>query len=209
MLAASAGGFEVLRTVVGSLPADFPAAIALVHHRTVKHAELLTQLLARRTHLRVVDATAEARLMRGVVYIAPPDQHLLITPARTIALVGGVTIKHLRSAADPLFVSAAAAYGQRVAAVVLSGYDSDGSDGSRAVRSAGGIVIAQSPPSALVPSMPRSAIATGTVDMVIDPVGIAAALVLWAAQPIAAERHPAAATGAPARERKPAGELRA
>lgn len=179
VVAASAGGLSVLHTLLAALPMDFPAAVAVVHHRTIKHAELLSRLLARRTPLRVVDAEAGSAIIAGTVYVAPPDKHLTVTPGRTFALVGGVIVKHLRSAADPLFISAAAAFGSHAAGVVLSGYDSDGADGARAVRQAGGFVIAQSPPTADVPSMPMSAIATGAVDMVVEPDAMAAALLLW------------------------------
>jgi two-component system, chemotaxis family, protein-glutamate methylesterase/glutaminase len=201
VVAASAGGLSVLHTLVAGLPVDFPAAVAVVHHRTVKHSELLPRLLARRTPLRVVDAEAGSAIIAGTIYVAPPDKHLTITPARTLALLGGVTIKHLRSAADPLFISAAAAFGSHVAAVVMSGYDSDGSDGARAVRLAGGVVFAQSPPTADVPSMPMSAIATGAVDLVVEPEAMAAALLLWVMRSVVPGRRDRA-TVPPSRDRR-------
>jgi two-component system chemotaxis response regulator CheB len=92
---------------------------------------------------------------------------MTITGDRTVALVGGGPINHVLSSADPLFASAALAFGSRLIAVVLTGHDGDGSAGVRSVRLHGGTVIAQDPATARCGDMPRSAIATGVVDLVV------------------------------------------
>lgn len=101
VVAASAGGLAVLHTLVSGLPLEFPAAVAVVHHRTVKHAELLARLLARRSSLRVVDAEQDATIIAGTIYVAPPDKHLTVTRARTIALSGIVIAQSASSAEVP------------------------------------------------------------------------------------------------------------
>ncbi len=89
----------------------------------------------------------------------------------------GQRIRHVLSSANPLFESAAAAFGPRVVAVILTGTDSDGAEGARAIKDAGGVVLAQSEATCESFEMPRAAIATGAVDAVLPLDEIAAALV--------------------------------
>jgi two-component system chemotaxis response regulator CheB len=189
VVAGSSGGMEALHTICRALPADFMGTIAIVQHRMAVHAGLLAELLAGWTTLAVCDATEGAVLQPGTIYVAPPDKHMTITLARTIALIDGVRIKHVFSSADPLFESAALAYGDRLTAVVLTGHDGDGTAGTVAVRLHGGTTIAQDPDTAACASMPRSAIATGAVDYVLPLEAIAPMLVTRVAEPITSGRE--------------------
>jgi two-component system, chemotaxis family, protein-glutamate methylesterase/glutaminase len=187
-LAASSGGLDALHRVLGGLPAAFPAAVAVVQHRMAENDRILGEILSRWTRLRVRDAEERQVLEAGSVYIAPADRHMEITLDRTIALVRGVPIHHVLSSADPLFASGALVYGSRFIAVVLTGGLADGSDGILQVRLRHGTVIAQDPASASNGEMPRSAIATGVVDLIVPLEAIAQALrqlVHGAAQPVA------------------------
>jgi two-component system chemotaxis response regulator CheB len=177
VMAGSAGGMDALRTILGALGADFSGAIAVVQHRMAAHADLLGELLRTWTPLEVRDACEGDVLTPGTVFIAPPDLHMSVTAAGTVSLVAGGAIHHVLSSADPLFASAAVAYGERLTAVVLTGGDGDGSAGIRSVRLEGGVVIAQDPSTAFCPDMPRSAIATGMVDWVLPLDRIADALI--------------------------------
>jgi two-component system chemotaxis response regulator CheB len=176
-LAASAGGLHALHHVLGSLTAGFPAAIAVVHHRRAGHERMLGDLLSRWTTLRVRDAEERDVLVSGTVFIAPADRHMRITLDRTVALTRGAPIHHVLSSADPLFTSGALAYGPCFIAAVLSGGDGDGSDGVRQVRVRHGTVIAQEPATAANDEMPRHAIATGVVDLIVPLHEIAGVLV--------------------------------
>jgi two-component system chemotaxis response regulator CheB len=189
VIAGSAGGLDALRAICGALPVGFPAAIAVVQHRALAHASLLSQLLSVWGPLEARDALEGELLTAGTILIAPPDLHMTITPARTVALVGGGAIHHVLSSADPLFASAAFVYGERLTAVVLTGGDGDGSAGIRSVKLEGGTVFAQDPETAFCGDMPRSSISTGMVDRVLALDDIAGALVERVRDSIASGRE--------------------
>jgi two-component system, chemotaxis family, protein-glutamate methylesterase/glutaminase len=189
VIAGSSGGVDALRTICLALPADFPGTIAIVQHRTAAHGHLLAELMATWTTLPVFDATAGALLASGAIYVAPPDQHMTITCAHTVALTHGSPIHHLLSSADPLFESAALAYEDRLTAVILTGHDGDGAAGVVAVRRHGGTTIVQDPDHAECGEMPRSAIATGAVDRILPLSEIAGALVSRVREPMASGRE--------------------
>ena len=171
--AGSMGGIKALKEVLAQLPATFPAPIVVVQHRTPNPPYLLREVLRRCTKLKVVHARSRERLHPGTVYVASPELHLVVHPDHTLGYVDGVKIRHLRSSANPLFVSASQVFGRGVIAVVLSGLDSDGTDGVQSVKEEGGVVIAQHPSSCEQAAMPRSAIATGCADFVVplDKIG--------------------------------------
>lgn len=177
VLAASAGGVQALGEILSALPADFPAPVALVLHRPADRVSLLPQILARRTELKVKQAEDGETIRPGTVYVAPPHRHLIVTADHTFSYWDGPRIHGTRSAADPLFTSAAAACKPPIIAVVLTGWDDDATEGCKAVKSSGGIVLAQDPADCEVTSMPLSAIKTGAVDLVLPLKEIGAALV--------------------------------
>jgi two-component system chemotaxis response regulator CheB len=167
VLAASAGGIEALGRLLGALPPTFPVPIALVQHRSPHSPNLLDKVLQRRTPLRVKPVEPGEALRAGTVYVAPADHHLVLRADRRLGLTDGRKIRFLRSSANPLFESAADVLGSRVVAVVLTGGGSDATDGVQAVKSRGGIVIAQDRATSLTFGMPGAAIATGAVDYVL------------------------------------------
>jgi len=167
LLAASAGGLAAISAVVGALPADFPVPVVVVQHMDPRHGSLMAEILRRRTSLRVEEATEGAEAEPATVYIAPPDQHLLVGPGGRLSLSHADPVHFVRPSADVLFESAAASFPGRAIGVVLSGTGSDSSMGVRAVRGTGGAVIAQDPVSAEFAGMPQAAIDTGDVDFVL------------------------------------------
>jgi two-component system chemotaxis response regulator CheB len=118
----------------------------------------MASILGRYTSMQVVYASDGEQVCKGCAYLAPPDKHLEIYPPGVIYLSDGPKVNFARPAVDRLFETAASTYGSRVIGLVLSGGDSDGADGSRAITHAGGITLAQDPRDASVPSMPLEAI---------------------------------------------------
>jgi two-component system, chemotaxis family, protein-glutamate methylesterase/glutaminase len=123
--AVSAGGIPALREVFSALPADYPAAVAIVQHRSDRQPDLLAKVLSRDSRLSVNPVKAGERLQPGRVYLAPARRHLVIQGNGTFGTIAGPKIHHLHSSANPLFETAAKALGPGVVAVVLTGGDSD------------------------------------------------------------------------------------
>jgi len=170
LLGASAGGVEAVSAAIAGLPADLNAAVCVVIHLRPDAASRLPGILARVTGLSVVAARNGMVLQPGVVHVCVPDLHMLVEAGDddqgTVRLVRGPRENRTRPAVDPLFRSAALAFGPRVVAVVLSGALDDGTAGLWAVKDRGGIAVAQEPDDAAVPGMPSSAIAEVAVDHV-------------------------------------------
>lgn len=174
-MGASTGGVLALRQILAQLPGDFPAAVFVVQHQAEVAGSELARMLGADCPLRVVDALHGERIERGNVYIAPADKHLLVREGR-IEVVRLARENGFRPAVNPLFRSAAEAYGARVIAVVLTGALDCGTAGLLSVKSYGGVSVAQDPDSAACRDMPESAIRAGVVDHVVPLARIAAVL---------------------------------
>jgi two-component system, chemotaxis family, protein-glutamate methylesterase/glutaminase len=166
-IAASAGGLNAVSNVLKDLPANFPAAIALVQHLSPAHPSLMAGILSRKTSLAVKQAEEGDLLTAGTVYIAPPNYHLLAKPDKTLSITQTERIHFLRPSADLLFESIAATYQDRAIAVVLSGTGADGAIGVRAIHKMGGVVIVEDEETSEFFGMPSAAIQTGNVDCVL------------------------------------------
>ncbi|HUS14447.1 MAG TPA: chemotaxis protein CheB [Chloroflexia bacterium] len=173
----SLGGLTALRELLGGLPAGFPAALVVVQHLSPRYSSQFPLLLQRGTPLAVQWAEPDQPVEAGRVYIAPPDYHVVVTPAGCLALHQGPPVAYTRPAVTPLFESVAASYGPHGIGVVLTGGGSDGAAGVKAIKAAGGRVLVQDPRTALAASMPESAIRTGSVDFVLPLTYIAPALI--------------------------------
>lgn len=166
-LAASAGGVHAIGVVLSALPRDLPAPVVIVQHLAPHHPSHMAAVMTRQTQLEVRQARDAEVLRNGVVYIAPPDRHLLVNTDGSVTLADTELVHFLRPSADLLFESAAAACGPGLVAVVLSGTGEDGAMGVRAVKKMGGVVIVQDEISAEFSGMPHAAIGTGIIDRVL------------------------------------------
>src|SRR5919109_4978882 len=176
-LAASAGGLSALSRILASLPADFPAALAVVQHLDPRHRSLMADILSRRTPLTVKQAKEGDCLRPATVYIAPPNRHLLVNPDGTLSLSQSELVHFVRPSADLLFESVAVSYQERAIAVVLTGTGTDGNMGVRAIKKMNGTVVAQNRDTSEFFGMPAAAINTGSADFVLPLGEIASALV--------------------------------
>ena len=181
-MAASVGGLKALSIILGALPADFPAAVAIVMHVAPDHKSLLTEILKCRTHLQVTEAHTGDVLAPSRVFVAPPNHHLLVGKGDRLKLSSAHAEKfhYARPSAEPLFASVAEAYGKHAIAVVLTGGDGDGSFGVQIIKDQGGTVIAQDRPSSENFSMPETSIKTGVVDYILPLDRIAPTLIALA-----------------------------
>jgi two-component system chemotaxis response regulator CheB len=164
VIAASAGGIEALSQLAGALPGDVQAALFVVVHIPANSPSALPNILNRRSAgLHAMHPANGQQIQYGHIYIAPPDQHMLVGNGH-VHIVHGPRENRSRPAADPLFRTAARAYGPRVIGVVLTGNLDDGTAGLMAVKRRGGIAVVQDPDDAPFPGMPRSALEHVPVD---------------------------------------------
>lgn len=168
-MAASVGGLKALSVILGGLPKDFPAAIAIVMHLSPEHKSILAEILDSRTQLDVKQARTGDILCHSSVFVAPPNHHLLVGKGGRLKLSSAFAEKvhFARPSAEPLFASVAELYKKNAIAVVLTGGDGDGSFGVQIIKENGGRVIAQDRPTSQDFSMPETSIKTGDVDFIL------------------------------------------
>lgn len=175
-VAASTGGPAALEAVLTRLPADFPVPILVVQHITPGFVAGLAEWLNKAGPLRVKLAEAGEALKGRTVYIAPDDRHLGVTAAGRVALADEPPVGGFRPSGTPLFESVAKAFGPAAVAVIMTGMGDDGVVGLRAVRQAGGHILAQDEKSCVIFGMPGAAIAAGLADAVLSVEEIASRL---------------------------------
>ena len=157
-IGASWGGLRAIETVLGALPADFGAAIAIAQHRQSGGRDgMLEQLLDARCALRVCEGEDKQALAPGVVVVAPADYHLLVEQG-AVSLSVDEPLHFSRPSIDVLLSSAADAYGERAAGVVLTGANADGALGLARIAARGGVAIVQDPDTAERSEMPSAAL---------------------------------------------------
>lgn len=158
VIGASAGGVQALSQILTTLPPGFPSPVIVVVHVPPRKDNALVELFARKCLLEVKEAEDKEPLRAGTVYFAPPDYHLLVETENALALSSDEAINHSRPAIDVLFETAADAFGPAVTGIILTGANSDGARGLKAVGDAGGIAIVQAPETAEMAAMPTAAL---------------------------------------------------
>ena len=158
VIGASAGGVEALSVLLPALPAGLPMPVFVVLHLPRERPSLLVEIFQPKCALPVREAEDKEPVEAGVVYIAPPDYHLLVDTGPRISLSADEPVHFSRPSIDVLFESAADIYGARLLAIVLTGANEDGAAGAAAVEQAGGKVLVQHPDSAQSSLMPAATI---------------------------------------------------
>jgi two-component system, chemotaxis family, protein-glutamate methylesterase/glutaminase len=162
--------------MIPRLPKDLPAAVVLVQHMPAAFTGQFTLQLADASPLRVKEAETSEVIQPGVVYVCPGSHHLRFAGGGRITLDGGDRIAGYRPCADVALETAADYLGPMTVGVILTGMGNDGARGVKAVKSAGGYVIAQDEATSVIFGMPAEAIKTGAVDEVLGIDDIAAAI---------------------------------
>ena len=183
VVGASAGGIEALKELVGGLPPDLRAALFIVLHLPSGGTSVLPAILTRAGALPAEHVNGGVEIERGRIYVAPPDLHLRFEDGRVEAVPGPRENGH-RPAIDPLFRSAAHAFGARAVGVILSGTLDDGTLGLQSIKAHGGVALVQDPATAQHEGMPKSAIAYADPDEIAGPTELARLIVELANDPV-------------------------
>lgn len=168
VLAASTGGPATVMRLAPGFTKDFPAAVILVQHMPAAFTSQYAAQLEEFTEIRVKEAEANDSLQPGVLYICPGGQHLRVSPTGRIQLdsVTGRLNGYLPNI-DATLESVAAFAGPMGIAAILTGMGNDGANGAKAIKAAGGIVLAQDEATSVIFGMPAEAIKTGSVEQVL------------------------------------------
>jgi two-component system CheB/CheR fusion protein len=181
-IGASAGGLSAYTALLKALPSKPGMAFVLIQHLEPKHESALTNLLSKATSMPVVEVSDGTGVEPDHVYVIPPNKNMTIR-AGSLLLGPRSEVPGLQLPIDHFCTALATEQGNAALGVVLSGTGSDGTQGLRAIKAAGGVTFAQTAKTAEWPAMPLSAIAAGSVDFVLSPKRIAAELIRIAQQP--------------------------
>ena len=181
VIGVSTGGPQGLKAIIPRLPADFPAAVALVLHMPIGYTEAYAKRLNEMSELTVVEAREGDEVRPGVVFVAPAGRHLSFRrdtfgAVRTWLDVRPLDTPH-RPSVDVLFESAAEVYGERVLGVVMTGMGDDGRAGAAWIKARNGSVLTEAEETCIVYGMPRSVVEAGLSDESVPLDRLAAAIV--------------------------------
>lgn len=176
VMGASTGGPEAVRRVLSALPADFPLPLLLVQHIEARFAAGYASWLDGHCLLPVEQAPRRGPLAGGRIYTAPADQHLILEEDH-FAWEDSAPVKNQKPAVERLFLSAARSLGSKTLGVLLTGMGSDGADGARAIKEAGGHMIIQDKKTSFIFGMPKAAIEGGGASEILPLEEIGAALI--------------------------------
>ncbi len=174
-IGASAGGLEACTKLFDAFPVTSGMAFILVQHLHPTQESLMADLLAGHTSLTVRQAVDGTTIAENHIYVIPPGAYLSVSSG-IIQLTKPQVRRGARLPFDFLLHSLAESYGEEAACLVLSGTGTDGSSGLKSIKEKGGLVVAQRPDDAGYDGMPRSAIETGLVDMVLSAAEMPTAL---------------------------------
>lgn len=168
IIGGSAGSLSVLLQILPQISKLNDFAIVIVVHRKSTDDQTLEDLLKLKSKIKVKPVEDKVPLTSGFVYIAPSNYHLLFEKNQTLSLDTSEKINYSRPSIDVSFESAAEAYGNSVVAILLSGSNSDGTNGLKVVKDFGGTIAVQNPLSAEMPFMPNNAILYSNPDLILN-----------------------------------------
>ncbi|MGA1870515.1 MAG: chemotaxis protein CheB [bacterium] len=168
VIGVSAGGMRALEKIIPSLPGNFKVPIVIIQHRHSHSDNYEIRFLDKISALTVKEAEEKESITRGVVYFAPSDHHLLIEEDKTFSLCSGELVWYARPSIDVTFEIASEIYGMKLIGIILTGANSDGSNGMKCIKNKGGLTIIQDPATAEFPNMPQAALDATDIDYIVD-----------------------------------------
>jgi Chemotaxis response regulator containing a CheY-like receiver domain and a methylesterase domain len=172
VVGASAGGVEALLTIFKDLPVDFGLPIIVVLHIPDERRSQLAEVFDRRLSIAVKEAGDKEPIIPGTLYFAAPGYHLSVEDDYSFSFSQEARVHYSRPSIDYLFESAADAYQERLAAILLTGANQDGAQGLETIKLRGGLTIVQDPEEALVATMPQAALDRIQPDYILPLCGI-------------------------------------
>lgn len=169
VVGASWGGVSLLSQLVSEIPATWWLPVVIVQHQHPTAGNALATILSKLTCLPVIEIENNESLLQARIHIAPANYHLLMEDDRTFSLSLDAPVNYSRPSIDVTFTSIAKVFGKRCMGLLLTGANEDGTEGVRAIHKEGGYTAVQDPDTAEADIMPKSAIATGVVDVVLAP----------------------------------------
>jgi two-component system, chemotaxis family, protein-glutamate methylesterase/glutaminase len=170
VLGGSAGALDALTTILPALPPSFAVPVVVVVHMRPDKPSYLAQVLSVHCSLPIKEIEDKEPLSPGVIYVAPPNYHVLVERDGCLSLSVDELVHFSRPSIDVLFESASVAYGSSVLGVLLAGANEDGARGLSSIRGAGGITVVQSPETSQMRAMPEAALRV-RADHQVLPVG--------------------------------------
>ncbi len=158
LMGGSAGALDAILRILSQIRKIPAVPIAVVLHRKTAYETLLVHLLKDQSPVTVKEAEEKETAAAGHMYVAPADYHLLFEADGSFSLDASEKVNFSRPSIDVSFASAATVYGSRLACILLSGANGDGTEGLRAARAGNAVCMVQSPASAIIPFMPEHAI---------------------------------------------------
>lgn len=168
VIGVSAGGLSALTAILPKLSGHLGLPVLIVQHLSPGSDSFLATHFSKICSLVVKEAEDKEAIVNNTIYFAPANYHLMVEQDKTIALSTAEQVQYSRPSIDVLFETAADAYLDRLICIILTGANSDGTNGIKRIRQFNGLVIAQSPESAEVDVMPLSAINQAGVDKILD-----------------------------------------
>ncbi|MBF0204216.1 MAG: chemotaxis protein CheB [Desulfamplus sp.] len=168
VIGVSAGGFKALHSMLPMFSAQFPLPIIIVQHRNADADSYFITSLNNVCQMPVKEPLDKTKIEPGNIYISPGGYHLLVEKDYYFSLSVDMPVCYCRPSIDVLFESAAEVFGSGLVGIILTGANYDGSNGIKAIKSLGGITIAQNPKTAEVNYMPACAIKTNAIDHILN-----------------------------------------
>ncbi len=168
VIGVSSGGMKAMKIMFSHLSMGFKTPIVIVQHISAHSDSQWIQLLNDMYTVEIKEADEKEKIENGKVYFAPPNYHLLIEKDKTFSLTIDERVNYARPSIDVLFESAADAYKNKLIGIILTGSNSDGTNGIKRIKECGGLAIVQDPKTAEAASMPLSAIAAIQPDYILS-----------------------------------------